>query len=261
MDPVQTGGGEQERPSRRHALIVTGSVLLVLAIGGGAYAVASAVSSSSTPTSTTAPSAPAAAGNVVSGLVTAVSSSSLTVETASRTSTTFSITSSTTVVDRTGANVGRTALRTGIGVTVTPESGNHSVAARVVVRAGGRRFGGFGGLAGATVGRVTSVGSSSFVMTPFAFRATTSGPTGPVTVTITSSTTFQGLGGQAFTKADLKVGDDVAVTGGRSGSTVTATAVTEIPFGGNRPGGAAGGGFGGPFGNSGPAGNTGLGVN
>ncbi len=249
----------------RRRVRTVGAVVLLLAVGGGAYGIASAFSGGSSTSASTGAAAgvPAAGGGpgavgtapTLRGIVTATSADGVTMTTRGG-SETVATTSATTYRTGTGATASFSSIKKGdILTVVTTGSSAPYTAKTVLIGAAGGRFGGGPGAPGGFAGKVdfgtvTAVGTNSFTITPRAFGSSTS--TSPLTVDVTSSTTFRSRGsGTAPTFASIKVGDTVIVTGTTSGSTVTATTIAVLPagttFGGNGGpgGGPGGGGFGG----------------
>jgi len=236
--------------SRRGFRIGVGTAL-VLAIGGASYGIAAAVSgggspaTSAPPTTTPGPVRPGpfGTGGAVSGAygtVRSVGSDSFVLNTSSG-EVTVDVSSSTSYVDRLVAVPSFADVKVGAAVSALgARNGSTLDASRVSIGFGGGRGFGVGG--SRTIGTVTSVSSSSFVLD-------TVGGT-KVTVEVNGQTSYLQRGGGAVSLKSLKAGDRVAVSGSASSTQIVASTVLVLPAGAFGGGGfgSGGGGFGGPTG-------------
>ncbi len=174
----------------------------------------------------------------VSGTVSSVGNSSVTITQADGTSRTLTVTGSTTYSEA-GATVGKSALVNGARIVAqgTVDSAGNFTASSITI-------------APSTVqGTVASKTSTTIVVT------TTAGKT--VTVDVSSTTRYSVRGVSSATLADVAVGDRIAADGSlNSDGSLNATTVQAAPndqpgfggIGGRGSGGFPGRGFGGEFG-------------
>jgi hypothetical protein len=196
------------------------STALAVGLIAGGIGIASAATSSATPASATVATAPMADGppgfhgEGAGGVVTAVTSSSLTVSHPDGTSSTFGLTSATTV-QKAGASAAVSDLAVGERVDIRPSETSASVASDIEIQVP------------RIAGQVVSVTGSTIVLSDAQgfYR----------TLNVTSSTTYAKAAGSAATASDVVVGAFVMGEGSIAAdhSTLSATIVViGVPEGG-----------------------------